>query len=137
MHIMGRGVYQGMAEYFPTATDHPYADMVNAATKVVFSSTLKTTDWNNTTIASGDLGEEVGKLRQGGDGYIIVSGGISFWRSLARLDLIDEYIVTLFPYLAGEGTRLFNDVGKSRQLDLVSATTFDNGTIGLHYRRHR
>ncbi len=137
MHIMGRVVYQGMAEYFPTATDHPYADMINAARKVVFSHTLKTSDWNNTTIVSGDLAEEIGKLRQGGDGYIVVSGGVSFWRSLARLDLIDEYFVTLFPYLAGEGTRLFDDVGKSRQLDLVSSTSFDNGTIGLQYRRHR
>jgi dihydrofolate reductase len=137
MQIMGRVLYQGMAEYFPTATDHPYADAINAARKVVFSRTLKTADWANTTIASGDLGQEVDKLRRGGDGYIIVSGGISFWQSLARLDLIDEYRVTMFPYLAGEGTRLFDDVGKSRQLDLVASTVFSNGTIGLQYRRHR
>jgi dihydrofolate reductase len=137
LHIMGRVVYQGMAGYFPTATDHPYADVINAARKVVFSRTLKTADWANTTITSGDLAEEVDKLRRGGDGYIVVSGGISFCQSLARLDLIDEYRMTLFPYLAGEGTRLFDDVGKSRQLDLVSSTVFDNGTIGLEYRRHR
>jgi len=85
--------------------------------------TLKTADWANTTIASGDLAEEVDKVRRGGDGYILVSGGISFWRSLAWLDLIDEYRVTLFPYLAAaEGTRLFDDAGKARQLDLVSST---------------
>jgi dihydrofolate reductase len=137
LQIMGRGVYQGMAGYFPTATDHPYAEVINAARKVVFSRTLETADWANTTIASGDLAEEVDKLRRDGDGYIVVSGGVSFWQSLARLDLIDEYRVTLFPYLAGEGTRLFDDVGKSRQLDLVSSTVFDNGTIGLEYRRHR
>jgi dihydrofolate reductase len=138
MQIMGRVHYQGMAEYFPTATDHPYADLINAARKVVFSRTLKTAGWTNTTIASGDLAEEVDKLRRGGSGYVIVSGGISFWQSLARLDLIDEYRVTLFPYLAAdEGARLFDDAGKSRQLDLVSSTVFDNGTIGLRYRRHR
>jgi dihydrofolate reductase len=137
MQIMGRVHYQGMAGYFPTATDHPYADLLNAARKVVFSRTLKTAEWANTTIASGDVAEEVDKLRRGGDGYIIVSGGLSFWRSLARLDLIDEYRVTLFPYLAGEGNRLFDDVAKSRQLDLLSSTVFDNGTIELGYRRHR
>jgi len=69
----------------------------DAARKVVFSRTLKTADWANTTIASGDLAEEVDKLRRGGDRYILVSGGISFWRSLARLDLIDEYRVILVP----------------------------------------
>jgi dihydrofolate reductase len=136
MHIMGRAAYQSMASYFPTATDHPYAGLLNAARKVVFSRTLKTAGWDNTTIASGDLAEEVDKLRRGGDGYIVVHGGISFWRSLARLDLIDEYRVTLVPYLAGKGTRLFEDAGKSRQLDLLSSTAFRSG-LQLDYRRHR
>jgi dihydrofolate reductase len=136
LHIMGRVVYQSMASYFPAATDDPNAGPLNAARKVVFSRTLKTADWANTTIASGDLADEVEKLRRGGDGYIVVSGGISLWRSLARLDLIDEYRVTLVPYLAGEGTRLFEDTGTSRQLDLVSSTAFGSG-LQLDYRRHR
>jgi len=136
LNIMGRVAYQSMASYFPTATDDPNADVLNAARKVVFSRTLKTADWANTTIVSGDPAEQVDKLRRGGDGYIVVSGGIGLWRSLARLDLIDEYRVTLVPYLAGEGPRLFEDTGKSRQLDLVSSITFGNG-LELNYRRHR
>jgi dihydrofolate reductase len=136
MHIMGRVAYQSMASYFPAATDDPNADPLNAARKVVFSRTLKTADWANTTVASGDLGHEVDRLRRGGDGYIVIHGGISFWRSLAQLDLIDEYRVTLVPYLAGEGPRLFEDVGKSRVLDLLSSTAFSSG-LELEYRRHR
>jgi dihydrofolate reductase len=136
MHIMGRVAYESMASYFPTATDDPNADPLNAAHKVVFSRTLKSADWANTTITSGDLGQEVDRLRRGGDGYIVVHGGISFWRSLARLDLIDEYRVTLVPYLAGEGPRLFEDVGKFRSLDLLSSTAFSSG-LQLEYRRHR
>jgi dihydrofolate reductase len=136
MHIMGRVAYQSMASYFPTATDDPNAEPLNAARKVVFSRTLKIADWANTTIASGDLGQEVDKFRRGGDGYIVVHGGISFFRSLTRLDLIDEYRVTLVPYLAGEGPRLFEDVGKSRALDLLSSTAFSSG-LQLEYRRHR
>jgi dihydrofolate reductase len=136
VHIMGRVAYESMASYFPTATDDPNAGPLNAGRKVVFSRTLKVADWANTTIASGDLGQEVDKLRRGGDGYIVVGGGISFWRSLARLDLIDEYHVTLVPCLAGEGARLFEDVGKFRSLDLVSSTPFSSG-LQLEYRRHR
>jgi len=136
VHIMGRVAYQSMASYFPTATGDPNAEPLNAARKVVFSRTLEVAGWANTTIASGDLGQEVDKLRRGGDGYIVVSGGISFWRSLARLDLIDEYRVTLVPYLAGEGPRLFEDVGKFRSLELLSSTAFSSG-LQLEYRRHR
>src|SRR5215469_15284099 len=52
MHIMGRVHYQEMASYYSTATDDPLADILKAARKVVFSGTLKTADWDNTTIAS-------------------------------------------------------------------------------------
>ena len=54
-----------------------------------------------------------------------------------RLDLIDEFLLSLFPYVAGEGTRLFDDVPKSYRLDLVSNTASSNGIVELEYRRHR
>jgi dihydrofolate reductase len=136
LHIMGRVTYQSMSSYFPTATGDPNAGPLNAGRKVVFSRSLKTADWANTMIAVGDLGQEVDTLRRGGDGYIVVHGGIGFWRSLARLDLIDEYRVTLVPYLAGEGPRLFEDVGKSQTFDLLSSTAFSSG-LELEYQRHR
>jgi len=136
-HIMGRVAYEAMAAALPTATDHPAADILNPARKVVFSRTLKTADWANTTIAAGDTAEEIDKLRRGGDGHIVVWGGVGFWRSLMRLDLIDEFRLDLHPYVAGEGTRLFDDVPKSYRLDLVSSTEFSNGIVGLQYRRHR
>ena len=64
-------------------------------------------------------------------------GGVSFWRSLMRLDLIDELQVSMFPYVAGEGTRLFDGVPNSYRLDLVPGTTSSNGIDELQYRRHR
>ena len=136
-HIMGRTAYEGISGSMTTSTDHPFADILNAGRKVVFSRTLKTADWANTTIAAGDTAEEIDKLRQGGDGHIVVWGGVSLWRSLMRLDLIDELQLSLFPYVAGEGTRLFDGVPKSYQLDLVSSTASSNGIVELLYRRHR
>ena len=136
-HIMGRIAYEAIAGAMTTATDHPFAPILNAARKVVFSRTLKTAEWANTTIAAGDTTEEIDKLRRGGDGHIVVWGGVGFWRSLMQLDLLDEFRLDLHPYVAGEGTRLFDDVPKSYRLDLVSSTAFSNGIVGLHYRRHR
>jgi dihydrofolate reductase len=136
-HIMGRTAYEGISGAMTTATDHPFSDILNTGRKVVFSRTLKTADWANTTIAAGDTVEEVDELRQGGDGYILVWGGVTLWRSLMRLDLIDELRVSMFPYVAGEGTRLFDGVPRSYRLDLVSSTASSNGIVELHYRRHR
>ena len=53
------------------------------------------------------------------------------------LDLIDELQLSLFPYVAGEGTRLFDGVPKSYRLDLVSSTASSNGIVELQYRRLR
>ncbi len=137
-HVMGRTAYEAIAESMTTtATDHPFADVLTAGRKVVFSRTLKTAEWANTTIASGDTTEEIDTLRRGGDGYILVWGGVSLWRSLMRLDLIDELRLSVFPYVAGEGTRLFDGVPRSYRLDLVSSTPSGSGILELQYRRHR
>jgi dihydrofolate reductase len=53
-------------------------------------------------------------------------------------DLIDEFHLGLHPYVANEGTRLFDDVPKSYRLDLISSTVLQpSGIVELQYRRHR
>ena len=136
-HIMGRTAYEGMAGAMTAATGHPFSPILNAARKVVFSRTMTTAGWANTTIAAGDTTEEIDRLRLGGDGHIVVWGGVRLWRSLMQRDLIDELRVSMFSYVAGEGTRLFEGVPKSYQLDLVSSTASGTGTVELRYLRHR
>jgi dihydrofolate reductase len=137
-HVMGRTAYEGISTAMTTtATHHPFADILNEGRKVVFSRTLATADWANTTIASGDTAEEIDRLRLGGDGYIVVWGGVRLWLSLMQLDLIDELHVSMFPYVAGEGTRLFDGVPTSYALELVSSTASPSGIVELHYRRRR
>ena len=137
LHIMGRVAYQGGAGYFPTATDHAYADLMNAARKVVFSRTLTSAAWANSTVASGHLDTELAALKRGGDGTIVAHGGVGFWKSLIERDLIDEYRIAVFPYLAGTGTRLFSDITTPPRLELVSAIPFQNGAMEVTYRRIR
>ena len=62
-HLMGRSLYHDMAGHWPTSTE-PYAPPMNDIPKIVFSSTLKTADWKETTIVSGDLVTEVKKLKE-------------------------------------------------------------------------
>jgi dihydrofolate reductase len=137
-HVMGRTAYESIsAAMTTTAADHPFAEVLNAGRKVVFSRTLTTVDWANTTIAARDTAAAIDELRRGGDGHVIVWGGVRLWRSLMRLDLIDELRLSVFPYVAGEGTRLFEGVPSSYRLELISSTTSENGILDLRYRRHR
>ncbi|MGE3074265.1 MAG: dihydrofolate reductase family protein [Dehalococcoidia bacterium] len=136
-HVFGRNSYEGISAAMMAATDHPFSPILTAAPKVVFSRTMTTAGWANTTIAAGETAAEVEKLRRGGDGHIIVWGGVGLWRSLMELDLLDELHISLYPYIAGEGTRLFDGVPKSYQLDLISSAPASSGVIELRYARHR
>lgn len=135
-HLMGRNAYEAIAAAMTAAPDHPFSGILTAGRKVVFSRTLKTAGWANTAIASGDTTQEIDKLRQGGEGHILVWGGVGLFRSLMQLDLIDELHVSMFPYVAGEGTRLFDGVPKNYRLDLDSSTASPSGIVELRYRRH-
>lgn len=136
-HVMGRDAYEGFVQSIPTSTTNPWAPILNAGNKVVFSTTLQSVEWENTTIASGDTREEVDRLRAGDDGYVIVWGGVTMWRSLMDLDLLDELRISMYPFIAAEGRLLFDDVPAAYGLELVSAVPDDGGVLELHYRRRR
>src|SRR5213082_2845261 len=61
-HIMGRVTYEEMASTWPTSTDD-YAAPMNALPKVVLSQSLTKAEWQESTIASGDMGDEVAQLK--------------------------------------------------------------------------
>ena len=141
VYIMGRVLYEEFAAHFQgkTAADHPFAPIYASTDKIVFSRTLESAEWERTTINRGDLVTEVEKLKSEGDGYIIVTGRSGITRTLLHHDLIDEFRITVFPLLSGQGTREFESdvVGESKQLELVSCKPGTNGVVILHYRRRR
>ncbi|HEV7709875.1 MAG TPA: dihydrofolate reductase family protein, partial [Asanoa sp.] len=74
-HLVGATTYAGWAGYWPGAAG-PFAKPMNAIPKVVFSDSLTSADWDETTIATGDLAEAVTRLKQEhGDGYLLAHGG--------------------------------------------------------------
>jgi dihydrofolate reductase len=141
LYIMGRVLYEEFASHFQgkTASDHPFAPIYAATDKVVFSQTLKSADWERTTINRGDLVTEVEKLKAEGDGYMIVTGRSGIHRTLLHHDLIDEFRITVFPMLLGKGAQMLeaDDVGSFKPLELVSCRPGTNGVVVLHYRRLR
>ena len=127
-HIMGRVTYEEMARYWPSATGQ-YAEFMNTLPKVVFSTTLTAADWDGTSIARGDLAEEIGALANEPGGEIMAHGGAAFVQALSRLGLIDEYRLVILPVALGAGLPLFKDLPRPLRLDLTETRSFPSGTI--------
>jgi dihydrofolate reductase len=133
-HAMGRKTYEAMAGFWPTATGE-YAKPMNEIPKVVFARDLKHADWPTTTIASGDLAEEIAKLKDQPGGDVIVYGGYTFVQALTRADLVDEYRLVTRPVALGSGEPMFRDLSVGRRLDLIEVTPYSDGTVISVYRK--
>ena len=132
-HLMGRVTYEEMAGFWPTSDDE-YAKPMNDLPKVVFSTTLTQADWPQSTIASGDLAEEIAALKREPGKDLIAWGGAAFVQSLSRLRLIDEYRLVLQPVALGEGLPLFSGLTAPYVLDLIEAQPYADGSV-LHVYR--
>jgi dihydrofolate reductase len=129
-HIMGRVTYEEMAGFWPTSTDD-YAAPMNEIPKVVFSKTLDEAPWPESSIARGDLADEIAALKNQPGGEIIAWGGAGFAQALSRAGLIDEYAIVVQPVAYGDGKPIFRDLPDALHFRPVAVTTFPTGTL-LH-----
>jgi dihydrofolate reductase len=129
-HIMGRVTYEEMAAHWPASADD-YAAPMNEIRKVVFSKTLDEATWPGSSIARGDLADEIATLRRQPGGEIIAWGGAGFAQSLSTAGLVDEYVLVIHPIAFGGGLPMFRDLPSALRLELLEARTFDTGTV-LH-----
>lgn len=141
VEIFGRNTYHLMYPYWhdvavkqsESEAINEFARAFDAIPKIVFSTTLKRVEWNNTTLLHSNLREEIIKLKQQ-PGKNIAIGGLNLASQVAQWDLIDEYHFVVHPIIAGQGPRLFES-GKILTLTLVGAQTFRSGVVALHYKK--
>ena len=133
LHLMGRTTYEEMAGFWPVSDDE-YAAPMNDIPKVVFSKTLTRADWPQSTIASGDLADEISALKSEPGKDMIAWGGAAFAQSLTRLRLVDEYRLVLQPVALGDGLPLFAGLTAPFVLDLIEARAYADGAV-LHIYR--
>jgi dihydrofolate reductase len=133
-HLIGAATCTGWAGYWPGASG-PFARPMNEIPKVVFSNSLASADWGETTIAAGDLAEAITRLkRERSDGYLLAHGGVRFARSLVETGLIDEYRLVVHPVVLGAGERLFLS---PLTIEPISTTVFSGGGVAHVFAAHR
>lgn len=141
LHIMGSRTFQVMAPFWPTSTME-FAPPMNQIPKAVFSKqgpailkNLNTSgNWAEAYVASGDLVEEIAKLKAQDGKPIMAHGGVTFARSLVAHGLVDQFILGVHPVALGKGLPLFSDLAAPMPLKLVSSKAFPGGAVAQIYR---
>jgi dihydrofolate reductase len=110
-----------------------WADRLNGLPKYVVSSTRRDPQWSNATILTGDVVDQVAKLKQELDGDIVVYASYQLGRTLIEHDLVDELRLVLFPVVLGAGQRLFGETSDKKALRLLNTRTIGDGLIQLTY----
>jgi dihydrofolate reductase len=129
--LMGRTTYESFAAIWPRRTD-PWADRVNAMPKYVFSSTLETAAWNNTTIVRGDVVAYVTRLKQQEGQDLLIYGHGLLAETLLEHHLLDVLDLSIYPLVVGQGKPFFRE-GENARFRLVAAKSFSQGIVKLTY----
>ncbi len=133
--LLGRKTYDIFAGYWPNADPNdPVAAHLNNVRKYVASRTLDRVEWNNASLITGDLAEQVARLKQEHD-EIAVTGSGNLIQTLLRHDLVDVFGLWIFPVIVGSGKRLFGDGTLPGALRLTDSFTSDTGVIVATYER--
>ncbi|OOG63576.1 dihydrofolate reductase [Sinorhizobium sp. A49] len=163
LHIMGARTFKDMAAFWPTSTQ-VFAPPMNLIPKAVFSrrgqAILKAagatraledarTDagnshsgqlqpgaesWSEAYVASGDLVDEIARLKAGDGKPILAHGGGAFARSLVAEALVDQYVLLVHPVVLGRGLPIFSEITAHRRLKLISSKAFPGGAVAQIYR---
>jgi dihydrofolate reductase len=132
--VLGRKTYEMFEVFWPyQPADNPNAESMNTAKKYVASRTLKTLQWKNSVLLTGDVVEALAALKaqSGNDLQIVGSGNLI--QSLQAASLIDEYIVWIFPVILGRGKRMFETTVKPEALRLISTKASSTGVVMSTY----
>ena len=138
-YLYGRRMYEVMS-YWETAHTRPdkppfiqdYAEIWQAADKIVYSKTLETVSSARTRIER-DFDPDTVRELKASAGHDISVGGPDLAAQAIKAGLVDEYHVFVVPYVAGGGTRFLPDTVRL-ELELLAERRFGNGMVHLHYR---
>ncbi|HXX78901.1 MAG TPA: dihydrofolate reductase family protein [Ktedonobacteraceae bacterium] len=138
VQLLGRVTYEGFARAWPAMPDTgDFGERMNSMPKYVVSTTLTHADWQNSTIISKNIVEEIQKLKEQQGQNILVAGSGQLVRTLLQHHLVDEFRCMLYPVVLGSGKRLFPEGTEMFKLQFLETRAFKTGIVVLHYQPER
>ena len=132
--VFGRVTYEGMEAYW-TKEDGEIADLMNNIPKLVFSKSIESAVWKNTTIIRNNACAKIKKLKEKGSGDLYVFGSSILSETFVNDDLFDEYRICIAPVILGSGRPLFRQGIASKKLSLVSTQQLLSGGVVVKYAK--
>jgi dihydrofolate reductase len=131
--VFGRKTYEGMASYWPTATETPEIKAyMNGIAKIAVSRTMDKADWNNSRVVR-DPVTELAMLKAEPGKTIFVFGSAELADTLAKAGLVDEYRICLVPVILGSGNPHFKPASEQVRLKLLESRPLKTGGVILRY----
>jgi len=132
--LLGRNTYEGFAAAWPAMPGTgEFGEKMNSMPKYVVSSTLDKVEWGGSKLITGNLFDEISKLKKEPGQDLLLSGSAQLFNALAQENLIDLYRFMLHPIVLGQGKRLFADGVDRRVLALSETKAFKAGIVILEY----
>jgi dihydrofolate reductase len=138
-YLYGRRMYEVMApwETDPTLADQSrvmrdFAELWQAADKIVYSKTLKTVSTASTRLERDFDPEAVRQLKTQAERDLTV-GGPHLAAQAIKAGLVDELQLFLAPIVVGGGNQALPDHVRV-ELELLDERRFGNGVVHLRYR---
>lgn len=139
--LFGHRTYDLMAGYWPqeeTKKEDPIvARQMNETPKVVVSKQGFTAEWQNTTVVSGDVVDQLRALKRQPGKDIGLYGSNELCVSLMKEGLVDEFRIMVNPVALGKGKALFTGLDTPVSLKLVRSHDFTSGNVLLVYQPAR
>lgn len=134
--LLGRKTWEIHGGAFePMPAGNPFGDAMNGIRKYVVSTTLKSASaWRNSALISQDVIDSVRDLKQQPGKNIMLDGSSVLAHALIENDLVDEYMLHVYPIVLGSGKRLYPG-GKRLDLKLIESSTMPTGVVFARYRR--
>ena len=133
--LLGHRTYEIFAAHWPYVRNDPFADTLNTAKKYVVTRTMGKPGWNNSTIITGDVVDQIQRLKEMDGPDLQVHGSGNLIQTLLKNDLIDRFYLKIFPITLGTGKKLFADGTLPASYNLLGTRITSRGVIAAVYER--
>lgn len=126
--LLGRRTYEIFSAHWPYQNDH-IGEVFNRIRKYVVATKPVDASWHNSTVISGNVVNELQKLKEQEGPNLLVHGSATLVQTLLANNLVDELHTLTFPVTLGSGIKLFQQGTQPMRWQLITSAVSTTGAL--------